>query len=359
MSKGNYYDILGVSKTATDKEITKAFRKLSLKYHPDKQTGKTDEEKRDAENKFKEINEAYSTLSDADKRREYDNNDVFGGGDFGGWDFNSMRESAYRRFYGNNFSSGCGANTDGYHESGRDVRMEIPLSLVDVYNGCTKKLKFTRRVRCANCHGKGGVGAQERCSSCGGSGYITNNSFGWMSMRSTCQDCGGVGHTYKSKCPTCHGVGLKEESHTVEVTFPPAMMEGYAVQMNGHGEESTDPKGNNGNFFAIAKYNFDKDRYEVRGLDIIEKVHIPYYDILLGCEHVIEMPNHTKNKINIPSCIPDGQTLRMFHCGIKSADGKYTGDYYVEVHYKMPTEISDAERKHLGSIKVINYEREL
>lgn len=359
MDTKGYYKSLGVKEDASDEEIRKAYRKASLKYHPDKQVGKSDAEKKKAEDKFKEINEAYSTLSDPEKKSNYDKfGDPSARPDIGGFNFGANPFGGFGDIFGDIFGGRHHqANNQVY--PGEDISMQVPLTINDIFNGCTKKLKYKRKVRCANCHGEGGSG-KTPCTACGGTGqeYRTiRTGFGQMSQVTTCSKCGGSGFTMKSKCPTCGGTGFKEEEHIVEIEFPAGMPNGYSIQKPNEGNESKDKRGANGNFLATARYNIDK-KYEINGLDVIEKVYIPYYELLLGTEYTVEIPNGSKKKINIPSCIEDGKLLRLYREGIKGTNNNYVGDYYIEVHYEFPKEISENERKHLESIKVINYNNE-
>lgn len=351
-SKG-YYKTLGLSDNASDADIKRAYRKMSLKYHPDKQAGKSDAEKKAAEDNFKKINEAYQVLSDTTKKSNYDQfgdengrpNGGFGGG-FGGFD------DIFSSFFG-------GGNRGGFQrqpETGSPIRMNIPLSIEDVYNGCTKKVKYMRNVRCVNCHGAGGSG-RKTCLHCGGTGTEISRQMtpmGFIQTSHTCTHCNGKGYTVETQCPTCHGTGFKKEETTLDVTFGPGMPEGYSVEYVGKGNESVDVKGTTGRFLATAVYDFDKERYSVQGLDIVERIYVPYYDLMLGTDYTLEFPDKSKRKITIPSCIQDGKLLRLSQMGIKGSDRDYRGDYYVEIHYAFPEEITAEERNHLEKIKELN-----
>lgn len=353
MDNKGYYKILGVSESATDDDIKRSFRKLSLKYHPDKQAGKSDAEKADAEQKFKEINEAYQVLSDPEKKSNYDkygDPEAKGGFNFDGGGFGGFGGFPFSDFFG-----GRARNQARPAQPGSDIKMSVPLTIEEIFNGCTKKLKFDRNVRCANCHGDGGTG-KKTCMHCGGTGFETvtqMTAMGMMQTTKTCSHCHGTGTTIEHTCPTCGGTGFKKTSTVIEVTFPAGMPDGYATVKNDQGNESKDRKGSNGDFYAIAKHTFDTNKYSVVGLDVIEKIYIPYYDILLGCDYIVEIPNGSKKKINIESCTPEGKVLRLYREGIKGKDR--VGDYYIEVHYLMPASITEEERKKLEDIKVINY----
>ena len=368
MSK-NYYDILGVKKDASEKEIKNAFRKLSLKYHPDKQVGKSDDEKKKAEDKFKEINEAYSVLSDPEKKKKYDTfgsvdggsggfggswSDLFGGhsgSGFGGFEeiFRDIENARNGRRTGR---SSAWENVYEHIEPGTDIRMTIPLTIEEIFNGCTKKVKYNRNTRCPNCHGDGGTG-KHVCTHCNGTGLMTRlTRNGFMTVQETvpCTYCNGKGTVIDTKCPTCNGSGFRQTSNTIDVTFPPGMINGLGISIENAGNESNSTKGKNGRFIAVAQHNYDGNIYTVNGLDVIQKIYVDYYDLLLGCEYVIELPNGKRHKLNLPSCIPDGKLLRLRNEGIKNETS--SGDYYLEIHYKMPEKLSDYEREQIINIKV-------
>lgn len=367
-SKG-YYKTLGLSENASQDEIKKAFRKLSIKLHPDKQAGKSDKEKKEAEAKFKEINEAYQVLSDEEKKRRYDSGfgDGFTGShasgyssgfDFGGFDFDEFGFNGAGFDFSNLFGHHNAYNTFNQQqrqrqpEKGSDIKMTIPVTIEDIFSGCKKKVKYQRNVRCPNCHGAGGTN-KHTCPKCNGSGTVTTSQqtpFGFMRNTTTCPQCKGTGYVTDSKCPTCNGAGFKKEDTILEVDFIPGMLEGFSIVYHGKGNESNDIKGATGDFYAVCKHVYDKDRYQiVNNVDVYERIEIPYYDALLGCEYILEKPNHKKIKVNIPSCIPNGKHLKLVNEGILS--GNIKGDYILVVIYKIPTTLSDKEKTALETIK--------
>jgi len=357
MASKNYYDILGVDKNASDKDIKKAYHKLSIQYHPDKQVGKSDAEKKAAEEKFKEISEAYGVLSDEGKKRNYDQygdpngmQGGFGGFEgFGGAPFGDMFSSMFTSF--NEGRRNRGGAREEVVEPGSNIQMRIPLTLEEIYCGCTKKLKYQRDVRCSNCHGKGGF-KEKVCPKCHGTGVVQEihtNGFSRTVFAKPCTDCGGTGHIVEEKCPTCGGRGFVKADNVVSVTFGAGTPEGFAYQVKDAGNESKSPRGKNGDFYAFPVYNFDQNRYMVKNLDIVEQIYLPYYDLLLGTEYIHELPDKSTVKINIPPCIPEDDILRINKKGIKGVNR--VGDYYLQIHYQLPISLSDAERKHIEELK--------
>lgn len=355
MSK-NYYDILGVSKDADESKIKSAYRKLCLKYHPDKLAKKSEKEKQEGEAKFKEINEAYQILSDPDKKKQYD---TFGtvddmGSGMGGSGFDNMDDlfSMFSGMHGFGGNSGFKNRQQPQIQKGSSIKMKIPVTIEELFKGCTKKVKYTISTRCPNCHGVGGTG-QHMCPSCHGTGQkikTTRQGFAVYQEVMACPQCNGTGFVVDNKCMTCGGSGFRQSSRTAEVTFKPGIQNGEFVIINNAGNESKDKRGSNGDFIAQASYNIDPAKYEVRGLDVVEHVYIPYYDLLLGCEYDVKIPNGITRKIKLDSCIHNKKLIKLYREGLKR-DNK-VGDYYVEINYAFPESLTEDERKCIENIKV-------
>lgn len=338
----NYYEILGVGRDATADEIKKAFRKKSIKYHPDRQGGKSDEEKREAERMFKDINEAYQTLSDEGKRRAYDHPNFF---DFGGAprpgtsgyrDMSDIfRQNATRRVV----------------VQGKSVKMVVPVTLQELYNGCHKTLRYDIDKRCPNCHGAGGHG-QCKCPTCGGSGLERKHTvFGFM--QSPCSRCGGTGSTYKTTCPSCSGTGFRTATTTIDIDIPAGVDDGSSIIYKTKGCESPNPGDPDGDFIVVFAYKYDQERYTVVGKDVVEKVYVDYYDLLLGCEREFQLPNGKTKKIKFDSCTKEGTTVKMLGEGIPTLPyTEQSNNYYLEVHHLFPDELGEQERKLLETLKV-------
>lgn len=241
MAKRDYYEVLGVGKQASADEIKKAYKKLAIKYHPDRQAGKSETEKKDAEDKFKEAAEAYSILSDEQKRQQYDqfgfNGPNMGGGfggsgGFDGFDINDILNSVFGSGFnfgggGGGFESFFGGGGGGRRQQvhrGSDLRLKVRLNLQEVASGVTKKFKVRKDCTCPRCNGSGAEGNSmpETCNTCHGSGYVLRSQqslFGMMQTQSPCPECQGEGKVIKNKCTQCHGTGLVKDEEIIEDRF--------------------------------------------------------------------------------------------------------------------------------------------
>ena len=345
------YNILGVSKSATEDEIKKAYRKAAIKYHPDRQAGKSDAEKKAAEEKFKDISHAYEVLSDPTKKSNYDQFGDENGmqGMPGGNPFGDMFHG-FNPFGG--FSGFGSRRRQNAVIPGRDIQMKIPVSIKDIFNGATRTVKFKKQVRCTSCHGAGGSG-QKACPKCNGTGRIieqTSFGMGGISIREeTCPLCGGTGFYVEKKCDKCGGSGFDRVEVHQEINIPSGVQPNEAIVIKGQGSESKNPSGQNGDFVAIADYKIDTDRYEITGLDVLEHVHIPWYKLLYGCSYTVNIPNGTEKKIKIASCTKEGTIMKLSGEGLKRS-GYPTGNYFVCIHYQIPDKLTDKEKELLAQL---------
>lgn len=355
----NLYNILGVNKdNFSEKELKNNYRKLSKKYHPDMQKGKSEKEQKEAEEKFKEISHAYEVLSDPEKKNNYDlygdengqnmNNGFNPFGGFGGF-------NPFGGFSGFNPFGGFSDFNDV--QPGKDIQMRIPITIEDLFNGLKKTVKYTKEVRCINCHGAGGTG-QKTCPKCHGTGRfikrkVTRPGFTQIE-ESVCPMCNGTGLYVENKCPTCGGSGFTKKECKLDIEFPPGISNNMGVVYKGEGSESKNRKGPNGNFIAVTTYNIDEEKYIVQGLNVIEHVYIPYYDILLGCSYTVNIPNGKQKIVKIKPCSKDSSMIRLSGEGIKTNDGQI-GDYYICLHYDIPNTLSVKEQEHLEMIKSLHH----
>ena len=353
--KRDYYEVLGVEKNANADEIKKAYRKAAIKYHPDKNPGD-----KEAEEKFKEAAEAYDVLSNPDKRARYDQfghagmSGAAGGGfgGFGGGGF-SMEDifSQFGDIFGGHFGGGFGGFGGGRGgqrvNRGSDIRVKVRLTLAEIANGVTKKLKINKNVACSKCGGSGAEGSNgySTCSTCGGSGYVTrveNTFFGRMQTQGVCPTCGGEGKAITTPCSECHGEGTMRGSEVVEIKIPAGVGEGMALTVSGKGNAARHG-GVNGDLLVVIEE--ERNPQLLRdGDDLIHNLNITVTTALLGGE--VEVPTiEGKAKIKIAAGTHAGKVLRLRGKGLPSVNGYGRGDILVVVDITIPSSLSKDERK--------------
>ena len=354
--KRDYYEVLGVEKSANADEIKKAYRKAAIKYHPDKNPGD-----KEAEEKFKEAAEAYDVLSNPDKRARYDQfghagmNGAAGGGfgGFGGGGGFSMEDifSQFGDIFGGHFGGGFGGFGGGRGgqrvNRGSDIRVKVRLTLAEIANGTTKKLKINKSIACSKCGGSGADGSNgyTTCSTCGGSGYVTrveNTFFGRMQTRGVCPTCGGEGKVINKPCSECSGEGTVRGSEVVEIKIPAGVGEGMALTVSGKGNAARHG-GVNGDLLVVIEE--ERDPQLLRdGDDLIHNLNITVTTALLGGE--VEVPTiEGKAKIKIAAGTHAGKVLRLRGKGLPSVNGYGRGDILVVVDITIPSSLSKDERK--------------
>lgn len=358
MAKRDYYEVLGVSKTATDDEIKKAYRKIAIKYHPDRNPGN-----KEAEEKFKEAAEAYDVLHDQQKRQQYDQ---FGfnapGGGFGdGGGFSSMDDifSMFGDIFGGHggggfggfggFGGGGGARRKPQYR-GADLRMKVSLTLQEVLTGTTKKFKVKKDVACQHCHGTGaeaGSGS-ETCPTCHGSGVMSRTvrtMLGMMQTQSECPTCHGEGTVIKNKCTECGGTGVVKGEEVVEVKIPAGVAEGMVVNVPGKGNAGQ----HNGISGDIQVYITEEpnDTFVRDGNDVIYNLLLDFPTAVLGGDVEIPTIDGGKVKIKVEPGTQPGKTLRLRGKGLPSVPGygNGTGDLVVNISVYVPKTLSSDEKK--------------
>ena len=362
MAKRDYYEVLGVDKSASAADIKKAYRKVAMQYHPDRQTGKSDAEKQEAEEKFKEAAEAYSVLSDQEKRQKYDQfgfNDPSGGfGGFGGgagMDMNDIFSMFGDIFGGGGFSgfSGFGGGFGGGRgravQRGTDLKLKVRLTMDEVSKGVTKKFKVKKWVTCNHCHGSGSEdGQMETCSTCGGNGYVVktvNSLFGRMQSQSPCPNCHGEGKIVKNKCKTCGGQGIVQGEEIVEVNIPAGVDNGMVLTVGGKGNAGAH-NGVNGDIQVIIEVEPHKELIREES-NLIYNLLLDFPTAALGGE--AEIPTiDGKVRIKIEPGTQPGKVMRLRGKGLPqlSSNGySYgTGDLIVHISIFVPEQLSKEER---------------
>jgi len=351
MSK-DYYEVLGVHRSATDEEIKKAYRKLAVKFHPDKNPGDAG-----ANEKFKEIAHAYEMLSDPEKRARYDRYGEaafqYGAGAGGFHDpFDIFREV---------FSGGFGGmfgDVFGFEENqrrgparGRDLEYSINLEFLEAAKGVKKSIKVRRYEACSACDGTGAKKgtSPSTCPKCNGSGMI-RQSGGFFSIARTCDRCGGEGRTIKDPCPECGGTGRKEVSKSIEVAIPAGVDTGTRIRLSGEGEAGPrgGPRGNL--YLAISvkehKY-FSRDGYDVHGL-----LRLAFPQLVFGDGIKVPVVDGEKDLV-IPPGTQSGSIFKLKAQGIKNLDGRSRGDHYVTVEADVPTNLNAQQKKLLRDLEAV------
>ena len=351
MNKKDYYEVLGVSKTATDEEIKRAFRKLAKQYHPDinKEPG--------AEEKFKEIGEAYAVLSDTNKRRQYDqfghaafeNGSASGGGaGFQGFNMGDIDlEDILGDLFGGGFRgfSGFGGSSraSSRPSKGEDIRVVLNLTFEEAAFGCEKDVKLNLTSECSRCKGKGGFN-EKTCRTCGGAGKVLEQAqtiFGYMQTQKTCPDCKGRGKTYETICDECHGKGVVEKIKTLTVTIPEGVDEGYQLRLSGKGNAGLNG-GLNGDVFIEFKIK-EHPLFERDGADIYLEVPVTITDATLGCKK--EIPTLYGNIIlEIKAGTQNYTKLKIKGKGIKLPNSISKGNMYAVVNIIIPTKLDRKQK---------------
>jgi molecular chaperone DnaJ len=349
MNKKDYYEVLGVSKTASDDEIKSAFRKLAKKYHPDVS------KEPDAAEKFKEAQEAYAVLSDAEKRRQYDqyghaafeqNYGGAGGYDFSGFDFSDI----FGDLFGGSFGFGGRSSSRASAKRGSDRLVRMSLTFEEAAFGCKKTINLNISTSCSECGGKGGKG-EVTCKTCNGSGTISkeqNTLFGTFMTRTTCTTCGGLGKTYKEKCSKCKGHGTINENKDLEVKIPAGVDNGNRLRLAGKGEAGTNG-GPNGDVYIEFSVK-DHPLFERREEDIYLTLPITITDAVLGAK--LDVPTLFGTiKLTIPAGSKTGDKHRLKGKGLEVPNTRTKGDMYVILKIEVPSKLTKEQKKLFEELK--------
>lgn len=360
MAKRDYYEVLGVDKNASEDDIKKAYRKIAIKYHPDRNPGN-----KEAEEKFKEAAEAYDVLHDPQKRQQYDQfgfDGPAGMGGFGGFSGGGFSMDDIFSMFGDIFGghgSGFGGFSGGRGRAqyrGSDLRLKVRLSLQEISTGVTKKFKVKKDVTCSHCHGSGAENgsAAETCPTCHGSGVVTRTTqsiFGMMQTQSTCPTCNGEGKVIKNKCRECSGSGVVKGEEVVEIKIPAGVAEGMVVNVPGKGNAGKH-NGVNGDIQVFIEEE-ENDTFIRDGNNLIYNLLLDFPTAALGGQMEIPTIEGTKVRIKIEPGTQPGKTLRLRGKGLPAVQGygRGTGDMVVNVSVYVPKTLSRDEKNALEQMK--------
>ncbi len=349
MSKRDYYEVLGVTKSATEAELKAAFRKLAMKYHPDKNQGDDT-----AEAKFKEINEAYEVLRDAQKRAAYDRmgHAAFeggqgGGGGFNPGDFGSMAD-IFEDIFGDVFGGGRGRAGGGQRSNGRergaDLRYNMEISLDEAFKGKAAQVRVPKAVSCGTCSGSGatpGTGVK-KCGTCGGAGQIRAQQ-GFFTIQRTCHTCQGRGEIIENPCKTCSGQGRVMQERTLSVNVPAGVEDGTRIRLGGEGEAGTrgGPSGDLYIFISVAPHEF----YQRDGADIYCRVPISMTTAALGGHFEVPTLDGSTARVPIPEGTQTGKQFRLRGKGMPHMRGNQFGDLYVQTVVETPRNLNKKQKE--------------
>jgi molecular chaperone DnaJ len=361
MAKRDYYEVLGISKGASEDEIKKAYRKIAIKYHPDRNPGD-----KEAEEKFKEAAEAYDVLHDPQKRQTYDQFGFeglssgaggFGGGFGGGFSMDDIFSMFGDVFGGRGgFGGFGGGRRQPAKYRGSDLRLKVKLTLQEISTGVTKKFKVRKDVECPHCHGTGAEnGAQaETCQNCHGSGMeirTQQSIFGMMQTQTTCHVCGGEGTVIKNKCHHCHGEGIVKGEEVVEINIPAGVAEGMVVNVPGKGNAGKH-NGITGDIQVFIEEEAD-DTFVRDGNNLLYNLLLDFPTAALG--GTVDIPTIEGNtvKIKIEPGTQPGKTLRLRDKGLMPVQGygNEKGDLIVNVSVYIPKTLTKEERQAVESFK--------
>jgi len=343
MAKRDYYEVLGVARTAKDPEIKAAFRKLAMQLHPDRNPGD-----KDCEHRFKELNEAYDVLKDGDKRAAYDRfgHAAFeqgmgaGGAGFGA-DFASTFADIFDDFFG---MSGARRGTRGGRERGADLRYNMEITLEDAFQGKAAQINIPIPVTCEACSGTGAKSGTKPkiCASCGGAGKV-RHAQGFFTLERTCVACQGRGQVIEQPCPTCSGSGRVTRSRTLAVNIPPGVEDGTRIRLAGEGEAGVrgGPSGDLYIFLSLAAHAF----FQRDGADLHCRVPVSMVTAALGGEFELPTIDGSNSRVKIPPGTQSGRRFRLSGKGMPVLRSKQSGDMYVQVMVETPQNLTKRQRE--------------
>jgi len=349
VTKRDYYDVLGISKSSSKDEIKKAYRKLALKYHPDKTKGD-----KSSEEKFKEASEAYHILSNEKRKANYDQfghaafENTGGGQGFGGFDTSSFSD-IFEDFFGD---FGGGGSSRRSNNRGNDLRYDVTINLEESYKGIEKNIKYTSYNKCSDCKGSGAAKGSKpiSCNYCGGKGKVRTNQ-GFFTIQQTCPQCSGYGETIGKPCNICNGNGKVQSNESVTVKIPKGVDEGTRIRLSGKGEAGT-KGGANGDlylFISIDNHNIFKRSEE----NLYYELPISFSNAALGTTVEVPSIDGGKSKIKIPTGTQHGKQFRLKGKGMPVLRRNVFGDLYIRVVTQVPMSLSKRQKEILEEFNEI------
>ena len=354
MAKRDYYDVLGVNKSANKDEIKKAYRKLAVKYHPDKNKGD-----KNSEEKFKEASEAYHVLSDDKRKANYDQfghaafQGAGGQGGFGNFDFSSSFSDIFEDVFGDfGFGSSGQSRRGRSNNRGNDLRYDISIDLNDAFTGTEEKINYTTYKKCKTCSGSGAKPGSKpsACSYCGGQGKV-RSSQGFFTIQQTCPECGGEGEKITNPCNNCSGAGKIQSNESVSVKIPKGVDDGTRIRISGKGEAGS-KGGSSGDlylFVSVEPHNIFKRSEE----NLYYELPISFTDAALGAAVEVPSIDGGKTKIKIPSGTQSGKQLRLKGKGMPVLKRNIFGDLYIRIVTEVPTSLNKRQKELLAEFKTL------
>ncbi len=356
MAKRDYYEVLGVNKSASADQIKSAYRKLAVKFHPDKNKGD-----KGAEEKFKEASEAYHVLSNSERKQNYDNfghsafeNGGGGRGGFGNFDFSNHFSDIFEDFFGEGF--GGGRRSRRSNNRGSDLRYDLSISLEEAFSGKKQDIKFSTSEKCNTCSGSGSKPGHQAgaCTMCGGQGQI-RSSQGFFTVQQTCPQCAGAGEEITHPCPDCNGQGKKQTSKRLSVTIPKGVDDGTRIRLSGKGEAGS-RGGNSGDLYLFINVH-SHELFKRSDENLFFECPVSIADAALGTSIEIPTIDGGKAKIKIPAGTQSGKQFRLKGKGMPYMRGNDFGDLYIQVNTEVPISLNKEQKELLEKFREIENEK--
>ena len=356
MAKRDYYDVLGVDRSASTDQIKSAYRKLAVKHHPDKNKGD-----KAAEEKFKEASEAYHVLSNSERKQNYDNfghaafeNGGGGRGGFGNFDFSNHFSDIFEDFFGEGF--GGGRRSRRSNNRGSDLRYDLSISLEEAFSGKKQDIKFSTSEKCDTCSGSGSKPGHNAgaCNMCGGHGQV-RSSQGFFTVQQTCPQCSGSGEMITNPCGSCGGQGKKQASKRLSVTIPKGVDDGTRIRLSGKGEAGS-RGGTSGDLYLFINVH-SHELFKRSDENLFFECPVSIADAALGTSIEIPTIDGGKAKIKIPAGTQSGKQFRLRGKGMPLMRNKDYGDLYVQIKTEVPVSLNNEQKELLEKFRKIENDR--